>query len=64
MIRSSALVLGLAALLLVPRGAFAQDNDALDPLRERFKAGMESYQAGRYGDAGNAQGPAPGAPQQ
>lgn len=49
MIRSSGLL--LLALLLVPRVAFAQDKDALDPLRERFKTGMESYKAGRYGDA-------------
>ena len=41
----------ILALVLVPRAALAQDGDALDPLRERFKNGMESYRAGRFADA-------------
>ncbi len=51
-IRSS--LLALALLLGAARPALAQeapDSDALHPLRERFRLGMEKYRAGAYAEA-------------
>lgn len=50
-------VAAFAASLFVARAAAAQEpppaenNDTLDPLRDRFRAGMEQYKAGKFGDA-------------
>lgn len=53
-----AVVLGafVAFALLAPAVARAQEApaapaDAMEPLRERFREGMDQYRAGRYGDA-------------
>jgi heme exporter protein D len=49
-LRRIALALALAAAAASAQ-ATARADDALDPLRERFRTGMESYRSGRFADA-------------
>ncbi|AKU99561.1 hypothetical protein AKJ09_06225 [Labilithrix luteola] len=51
--RGSALVIGLLApaFIAVPARADAPSADPLDPLRERFRVGIEQYRANQFADA-------------